>query len=955
MTGHKLTISLLLLCMLTFGFAGAQTNIRFTGKVMEKSGEKIEMVAIQIKELNLWTTSNNQGNFIFDRVPQGKYTLQAVCLGYEPFEKSVNIDGQNREYTIYMVQSTLALEEVVVTAKENTNLSSSSKIESAALSHVQPTNLADVMQLVPGQITLNPDMSKSNQITIRDINRSSGSKLTADPDDNSAMGTAIIVDGTPVNNNANMQTLNTSVGGTAQSYSTAGQGVDLRKIPTDNIESVEVIRGIPSVEYGDLTTGAVLVKTKAGKSDLQAKVKSDPRIKQVALSKGFLLPGNKYGAVNIDADYTNALDDIRMPSKSYKRLTGQLGYSNTLFKSSKPLSINLKLNYYSTLDDSKNDLDMLRVEILEEKEQNTGLKLFGKWSVHKPWLTNLSYNFSGDYTKQEIYEHKVANNQGVTSQPTAMVSGESVGSYLPNTYTSDLTIDGRPYNFFGNIKTNTVGKYGKIRNDFMTGAEWRSSGNNGEGRIYDITRPPNGASSTRPRAFHDIPMSRDLALFMEDVMDVPLGSTLLKSQFGLRYNNMLPKGIFSTDGFISWEPRLNFTYRILDKEKQGLVKNLSLRFGYGLTSKNPTMIYMYPDKSYQDEISFNYYPSQLVITTKVTEDVSNPDLKPITNTKYEAGLDMDLLGIKLSITGFNEKILNGFSWEKLYFVMDFNKWDQLSGAGKQPVYSNGAITYQENGIIKTLPYKQNHEFHYYNTPKNTYEIYKKGIEYIFNFGRINSLKSSLIIDGAYYYISKVEDVLPYPILPGVSHLGEKFPYVSIMPGGKETIQQRLNSNFKITTHIPSIRMIVSTSAQVIWLDNTAHSWTYKGSNVVYTLTGNNEKVYGDYDAADKIYVDPIGYLDKQMLYHDWNSSNSFEAPFNFMVWNQKKEFFATERFPISCLINLKLTKEIGNKVQFSFFANNLFNQRPVVYLVRSDAYMRMNQTAYFGAELKLSL
>lgn len=947
----KRIVTVLVLSLLLSVMAQAQKIVKFSGELIDKtSGEKIELASVQIKELNRWTTTNNQGQFSFDKIPAGNYTLQAIYLGYEPFEKAIRIDTGNTAVKVEMVPTSLALEEVIVVAKENTNMSSSSKIESTALTHVQPTNLADVMQLVPGQITLNPDMSKSNQITIRDINSSKNA-----PDNNSAMGTAIIVDGTPVNNDANMQTLNTAGSGVAQSYSTAGQGIDLRKIPTDNIESIEVIRGIPSVQYGDLTTGAVLVKTKAGKTNLSARVKSDPKIKQFSLSKGFLLPGAKNGAMNVDVDYTNAMDDLRLPSKSYNRLTGQLGYSNTFFKDSKPLSVNVKINYFSTLDNAKNDPDLLRQEKLEEKEQNAGLKLFGTWWVQKPWLTNITYNFSGDYSKQRVFEHKVTTNSGVTSLPTAMVSGESVGSFLPTIYTSDLTIDGQPYNYFGTIQANINEQYGRIKNKFMLGADWRSSGNNGKGRIYDITRPPTGASSTRPRAFNDIPMSRDLALFAEDLVDIPIGRTLLKSQFGLRYNNMLPKGLFSTDGFTSFEPRINLTYQILDKKKSGALKDLAIRFGYGKTSKNPSMIYMYPDKSYQDEMSFNYYPDLIVVTTKVIENTGNKNLKPISNTKYEAGLDFNVKGIKVLLTGFSEKIINGFSFENQFLVMNFNKWDQLSGAGKQPKYQNGTITYIENGITKTLPYSQKQEFHSYSSPKNTYNIDKKGLEYIIDLGNIKSLKTNLTVDGAYYNISKIEDVLPFYTKQNVSYLGEKFPYVSIFPGGKGNTKQRFNSNFKITTHIPKIRMIVSMNTQVIWMDQTAYQWKNDGKNVAYSLTSGNEKVYGNYENVDKIYVDPIGYLDKQMQYHNWQSANSFVAPFSFMVDAYDNDNFTTDKYPVSWQINLKLTKEIGNKVQLSFFANNLLNHRPVVKFARSDSYMRINQTSYFGAEIKLSL
>ena len=36
----------------------------------------------------------------------------------------------------------------------------------------------------------------------------------------------------------------------------------MRSISTDDIESVEVIRGIPSVEFGNLTSGVVNIKKK---------------------------------------------------------------------------------------------------------------------------------------------------------------------------------------------------------------------------------------------------------------------------------------------------------------------------------------------------------------------------------------------------------------------------------------------------------------------------------------------------------------------------------------------------------------------------------------------------------------------------------------------------------------------------------------------------------------------
>lgn len=938
----------ILLCLCTFELSYAQNNVRFTGTIVDKTSRaKIELVAVQIKELNRWTTSDRQGIFIFDKIPSGSYTIQAVCLGYELLEKTIVINSQSAIFSIEMVESSLALEEVVVVAKEKTSLSSSSKIESAALNHVQPTNLGDIMQLVPGQITLNPDMSRSNQITLRDINTASGD-FRNNPDNNSAMGTAIIVDGTPVNNDANMQTLNTVSGGTAQGYSTAGQGVDLRQIATDNIESVEVIRGIPSVEYGELTTGAVLVRTKAGKTKLNVKVKADPKIKQATLSKGFLLPGENNGAVNVDVDYTNAFDDLRQPTKSYNRVTGQLGYSNTYFRKTNPLSLNAKISYFSTVDNNKNDPDMIQREIYQSKEQSFGFKLFGTWVVKKPWLTSLTYNFAGDFENQDYYEYRVTSSSGAVPLPTATVSGESVGTLLPSSYDSKLNIEGKPYSYFATVKGNTVGRYGGVSSNLMYGVEWRTTGNNGAGRIYDPTRPPTGTSTTRPRAFKDIPANKNLALFLEEKLNIPIGPTNLKAQAGLRYNNMLPTGLFSTNGFKSVEPRLNLTYDIFS--------DLSLRFGYGQTSKTPSMIYLYPDKAYHDEIGFNYYPDLLVITTKVIDGVTNPNLKPITNTKLEAGVDFTLFGVKVMLTGFKEKIKNGFTWESNYYVMDYKLWNPLAGAGKTPVFSNGEITYKENGQTLRLPYTIAQNYASYNVPKNSYNIDKQGIEYVVNFGKVKSLRSTFSVDGAYYHIKKISQVLPYPEEKLMSYLGQRFPYLPVYPGGDGDVLQRLNSNFQVITHIPELRMITSLSTQVIWFDKAVSYWADESGNPVYFSKGsNNQKNYGVTEGVDKIFVDPIGYYDKGMVFHPWQSNMTYDSPYTFMVKEYKSNNYNMVSYPVTFQINLKLTKEIGPRAKLAFFVNNILNSKPLFKNPNTDYYLRRNQTAYFGAELKFVL
>ena len=115
-----------------------------------------------------------------------------------------------------------------------------------------------------------------------------------------AMGTAIIRDGAPISNNANLSAMSPTVlSGTETPASLAGGaspagGTDVRSISTENIESIQIVRGIPSVEYGDLTSGAVIINTKAGREPLRVKAKANPNIYQVSMGTGFEL-GKKKG------------------------------------------------------------------------------------------------------------------------------------------------------------------------------------------------------------------------------------------------------------------------------------------------------------------------------------------------------------------------------------------------------------------------------------------------------------------------------------------------------------------------------------------------------------------------------------------------------------------------------------------------------------------------------------
>jgi len=87
-----------------------------------------------------------------------------------------------------------------------------------------------------------------------------------------------------------------------------------------------------------------------------------------------------------------------------------------------------------------------------------------------------------------------------------------------------------------------------------------------------------------------------------------------------------------------------------------------------------------------------------------------------------------------------------------------------------------------------------------------------------------------------------------------------------------------------------------------------------------------------------------------MVYHPWETGMTYNSPYFFMVKEYKSNNYNMVSFPVTYQINLKLTKEIGDRAKLAFFVNNIFNHRPLYRNPNTDYYLRRNETVYFGAK-----
>jgi hypothetical protein len=225
-----------------------------SGVVVDKTnGMPIELATIFMNESAQGCMTNEKGFFEIKNVTSGAYHIKISYLGYETIDTLIRVENSIR-IKIELPRTSLELKELNVMARDKKESATTSLIKRTAIEYLQPSALGDVLQLLPGGLLSDSKLNSANQISMRQ----------AGSDINTALGTAVVVDGVPMSNDNNMQSFygTNSMSDVANSKNSVNGGVDLRRVSTDHIDEIEVIRGIPSVKYGDLTSGAIIVNRK---------------------------------------------------------------------------------------------------------------------------------------------------------------------------------------------------------------------------------------------------------------------------------------------------------------------------------------------------------------------------------------------------------------------------------------------------------------------------------------------------------------------------------------------------------------------------------------------------------------------------------------------------------------------------------------------------------------------
>lgn len=883
--------------------ASKQRGYNLRGVAVDaQSKQPLVAANIYLAELSLLERSRQDGSFYFGQLPSGIYTLRVSYVGYETRELNVALRGDTT-VAIALQTASLGLQDVVVAGRSAARCGSALQVDQEALAHIQPASLAEVFSLLPGGLTRDGNLSEPQQAALRQVGQ----------DDNTSLGTSIMVDGVPMSNNGNLNRFNSDQ--KIQELSTVNAGIDLRMLSTDHFQRVTVERGISSARYGDLTSGAVILDPKRGVMPWEARCKADPLLKMAYVGKGIRLP---VGTLHSGLEFTTATPDERIILTRYSRYSAQLTYS--MAASGAPFSCDLRAAYIGTLQSSRRDEDVM----LARDSYNAWFSRYQlastlRFQPSAPWLYSATLRASADFTDDRLQRDKTISLSGAMPLPIADAEGEYEGIYLPHIYASSFTLTSRPLHIFARGDCQWLWPLWGGTQQLTLGAEVRYEKNLGAGWEYDTHTPPapGSPSCSRPRRYDAIPPSIPLAIYLEDKMNYsgPWGEMELMA--GVRMAQQL--GInpeYKRLQRPAFEPRINAFYAFPAFSLQGVKVVFALRGGYGLQAKWPTLDMLEPPTSWFDFISLNYYSQQetnrwLLITT-YQKQARNPDLRAAVVQKFEAGLEIRVGAARLELTLFEEIMESGFTYKSHYLPFAFNSYTVKGSVAAKPTYSD--LTSKQEERLKILP-----------IPSNGLATRKRGIEYRLLLPKWRLLETSAEISGAYFHtiydISEPVEYLPMHTIHG----GRPYPYVGIYSWNSGRCYSMVNTTARLYTHIPALRLLFSTAVQVVW------------------------RVSSQSLPTDGL---PIAYIDLQGRRVPFDPELAGNADFKPLVREFNPEYFDPDTTPFEITLNLKASKEIGNHVTLSFFANRILGVMPP-YRAKFNRLVRRSYAPYWGMELKL--
>ena len=459
----------------------------------------------------------------------------------------------------------------------------------------------------------------------------------------------------------------------------------------------------------------------------------------------------------------------------------------------------------------------------------------------------------------------------------------------------------------------------------MVGTEFQTDDNSGPGKTYDLLKPPNGKTSSRPRSFDDTPGTVQFSVFAEDRIT---GEWLIPFTFdigfridaynptGFHFDNLFNgKDIFASDQGTFFNPRLGLKLRVAPKTQ--------LRLTYSKTSKAPPISAVYPEPFFIDVYDLTYKIENdsvkyVDLVSTYAYNRANLKLKGYQSTKYEVSLDQQFGDIGVSLTAYYQTTTG--SNKSIDIPYTFNRYFWLDW----PDTTNKLILES----VTTHDGK-------YSLDQNLGKSVSSGFEFNLTSHRIPSLNMIFRVNGSFNFVKYSSkfyrnygstftfspgDTLPSGVV--ADEETQIIPYYE----PSSTWSQRTVINYFVDYIAKPLGIWLTFKAQQVLWTQDLDILNPKPTAVGYYMNGENYNI-------DPRTSDRVGFT---KIYDRLSVSTDKSKPNN--QW----------------LFSIVASKSLYRGAEVSLFVENIFNDR-AYYVNRSGLYSARNFEIFWGISFSSKL
>lgn len=874
------------------------------------TGAPLAGVRVRLEAAEAGVLTDGEGRYLLRRVPAGPQTLRAERIGYATARIPVTVPARGLlRQDVALATSALHIEGVTVTAdpagRARGELGTASVVGREAIAAQTATTLAGVLELVPGMLLSPPGLAGVQQVALR-----TAPTAGADARQLAAFGTLVILDGVPISNNANLQTLGPR--GEIALPTSAHGGIDLRRIPASTIERVEVIRGVPSARYGDLTQGAVIIETRTGAFEPEAALQLDANALNLSTVGGLGRRGQT-GALGFDVARYRTEPGIS-PDEA-QRVSGQLAHRAALGRGER-LVLDTRLNLFHLRDD-RPERPEVNPDFLREVSEG-GLRLSERARLELPRGVRLQLTGAFDAGRQRAHT-QARRASGVMPFTDRLSEGRATGRFIGGEYVSRLHLDGDPRLLYGRLEAELPAALLGATHEVRAGVEARREWNAGAGYQFDMHFPPQVSATgiegfDRPHRFDDVPPLATSALYLDDRIRWTLpADVLFELQAGLRMELLHEGGTWlsgARDAVL--QPRLN--------AELAPARWLRLRGGWGRTAKVPPLGRLWPAAQYYDLVNVNWYANdpaeRLAVLTTFVVDPTNPELGFAVGTKAEAGVELGMGASVLSVVGFRERVDGGVGVrpEPGWLPRErFQLSDSLPGSGRPPQLIEPAFR------VDTVPLMV-------HRPVNNTEIRSEGVEVVAMLPEIPRLRLRVQAQASWLRTRQERSDLDFGSLARFREFqaGENIARIPYWEGPVRLGRQVL-ATYRLIHHQPRVGLVITGTIQ--------HN--FRDENRVEAAT--DTLAFAGYLTRDArvVAVPP-----------EQRSTPEFAD-----LRRPRSGFFLEQSAPPDWFLNLQVSKTLALDGRLSFWAFNAFDRRG--HYAEGGVAARLYPATRFGLEVVL--